>query len=74
MFDEETISKNLDTKETDQSHERKNVIGPTGSHSKTLFSPRFMQPIKTDMDVSEREKPQRIILAREKNICTFYSG
>ena len=74
MFEEDTSAKSSDWKEKDQSPERKNASEPVSSHSKILFSPRSMKPIKTDMEVSEREKPQKIILAREKNIRAFYGG
>ena len=38
----------------------------------TIQSPRYMQPIRSDMAYKDKEKPQKVILAREKSIRTFY--
>ena len=42
------------------------------SKKETAKSPRYMQPIRTDMDYKEKNRPQKMILAREKVIRTFY--
>ena len=70
---EQTGSEFLPIKDSYQNPKREMSTSSMVQQKKeTAKSPKFMQPIRTDMNYKEKVRPQKMILARKKVIRTFY--